>query len=448
MSRKVLIAAAVTMVAALATACTTPGSAPAAKVDPSQAVQTDISGLPATTLSVWTSESGNRLDILKRLGDRFHEKYPNVTVNWTVRDFGSYPAQIKLALSSNDGPDVAIGNLGWSLDGPLIKAGLFRPLDDYAKAYGWDTRYPEVGLRQLRFTEDGKKYGEGPIWGTPYASDVIGWFYNGDLLNQIGAQAPATMDELEGVLAKSKAAGQQPIVFGNKDGWPVWHLVYDLVGQYCTPDQVAGVVYGDQGATYQDACIAQAVNKVVEWKNAGYIRDDVNAIAQADAGANFRKGQGLFFPAGSWEASDMPAQVGFFLTPPRQQGGPVRAVGSFGYAFHIAARSDNVAAGAAFVDWMSNEDAAREFFASGDIAPLPVDSPKLKDGKVFSDIYGAWSTVLENDNLLPYLEFATPTSAEVNYPVLQRILGGQQSVDDGLKAIEESRAKFIAENAG
>ena len=80
-----------------------------------------------------------------------------------MRDFGAYPAQIKLALSSDDGPDVAIGNLGWSLDGPLIKAGLFRPLDDYAEAYGWDTRYPEVGLRQLKFSEDGTEYGEGPI---------------------------------------------------------------------------------------------------------------------------------------------------------------------------------------------------------------------------------------------------------------------------------------------
>lgn len=447
MSRKLLIVAAA-IATALTTACTTPGSDRAATVDPSQTVQTDISGLPNTTLSVWTSESGNRLEILKGLADRFHAKYPNVTVTWTVRDFGSYPAQIKLALSSNDSPDVAIGNLGWSLDGPLIKAGLFRPLDDYAKAYGWDTRYPEVGLRQLRFTQDGKKYGEGPIWGAPYASDVIGWFYNGNLLNKLGKQVPTTMDQFEEVLAASKAAGQQPIVFGNKDGWPVWHLVYNLIGQYCTPDEVAGVVYGDKGATYQDECVVQAVNKVVEWKKAGYIRGDVNAIAQADAGATFRKGEGLFFPAGSWEAADMPSHVGFQLTPPRQQGGEVRAVGSFGYAFHIASRSKNVATGAAFVDWMANEDAARDFFAAGDIAPLPVENPTLKAGKVFSDIYSAWSTVLKNDSLLPYLEFATPTAGEVNYPVLQRVLAGEQSVADGLKAIEASREKFLAENAG
>lgn len=175
--RRLLIAGLFLLVFATA-ACTTPGRDPGANaVDTSKKVSTDISGEPDTTLDVWTSEGGSRLEILQKLGKEFEAANPNVKVKWTIRDFGSYPAQIKLALSSKDGPDVAIGNLGWSLDGPLIKAGLFRPLDDYAEAYGWDERYPEVGLRQLRFSEDGKVYGEGPIWGTPYASDVIGWFY-------------------------------------------------------------------------------------------------------------------------------------------------------------------------------------------------------------------------------------------------------------------------------
>lgn len=443
-----LLIAAVASIAALSTACTTPGSDPADDVDLSQPVETDISGEPDTTLSVWTSESGNRLEILQRLTAGFEEANPNVKVKWTVRDFGSYPAQIKLALSSEDGPDVAIGNLGWSLDGPLIKAGLFRPLDDYAEAYGWDTRYPEVGLRQLKFTEDGEVYGEGPIWGTPYASDVIGWFYNQDLLDEIGMEVPTTFDELEAVLAASKEAGQQPIVFGNKDAWPAWHLLYNLIGHYATADEVAGIVYGDEGASYEAEPIVTATEKMVEWKDAGYIRSDVNAIAQADAGAAFIKGEGLFFPAGSWEAANMPGNIGFFLTPPPDASDAPQATGSFGYAFHIASRSDHVAVGAAFLDWMSNEAAAREFFASGDIAPLPVEDPELKEGQVFSDIYDAWSTVLENDTLLPYLEFATPTSAEVNYPVLQRILAGEESVESGLAQIEASREKFLAENAG
>lgn len=429
------------------TACTTPGTDPDDnKVDTSKEVSTDISGLPDTTLKVWTSESGGRLELLQSLGKEFEDANPNVSLDWVVRDFGSYPAQLKLALSSDKGPDVAIGNLGWSLDGPLIKAGLFRPLDDYAAAYGWDTRYPEVGLRQLKFTEDGKTYGEGPIWGTPYAADVIGWFYNSDLLDELGMELPTTMADLEEILAASKAAGQQPIVFGNKDAWPAWHLLYNLIDQFASSDQVAGIVYGDDGATYESPEIAAAVDKMVEWKDLGYIREDINAVVQADASADFLKGEGLFFPAGSWEAATMPENFGFFLTPPLEEGTPARATGSFGYAFHVASNSDHVEAGAAFLDWMSNEESARAFFANGDISPMPIEDPDLKEGQVFQDIYDSWVTVLDNDALLPYLEFASPTSGEVAYPVLQQILAGKLSVEDGLAQIETDREDFMAAN--
>ena len=108
-------------------------------------VDTDVAGLPDTTLSAWTSESGTRLEILKKLAAQFHEEHPNISVKWTVRDFAAYPAQIKLALNSDDGPDVAIGNLGWALDGPLIKAGLLRPLDDYARGLRLGHALPRGG---------------------------------------------------------------------------------------------------------------------------------------------------------------------------------------------------------------------------------------------------------------------------------------------------------------
>lgn len=428
-------------------ACTTPGTDTGAdKINPNEHVTTNISKLPPTTLSIWTSESGTRLAILKKLGRGFEAQHPNVKLNWTVRDFGSYPAQIKLALSSNDGPDVAIGNLGWSLDGPLIKAGLFRPLDDYAKAYGWNTRYPQMGLRQLRFTTDGKTYGEGPIWGAPYAADVIGWFYNKKLLSQLGMKPPKTMADLDAILAASKAAGQQPIVFGNKDGWPAWHLAYNLIDQYASVKEVTGIVYNDKGATYDNDDIKAALDKMLDWEHKGYFSNDVNAVAQADATADFTKGKGLFFPGGSWYASNMPANFGFFLTPPLQAGTPARATGSFGYAWHISARSHKVPQAAAFINFTSDQHAAQTFFKAGDIAPLQVDHPDLKPGEIYQDIYNSWTSVLRNDTLLPYLEFSTPTSSEVGYPVLQKILAGKESVDAGLKAIEADREAFAAGN--
>ena len=207
----------------------------------------------------------------------------------------------------------------------------------------------------------------------------------------------------------SKAAGQQPIIIGNKDGWPIWHLLYNVIDQYADADEITGIVYNDEGASYESDGIATAVDKVaVEWNEAGYLPATSTRVAQADAGADFREGKALFFPAGSWEAADMPDNIGFFLTPPLEEGEPSKATGSFGYSFHIAANSDDVAAGAAFLDWMSNENAARSSSPPGDIAPLAVEDPELKEGQVFTDIYDAWTSVLDNNVLMPYLEFATP----------------------------------------
>ena len=255
------------------------------------------------------------------------------------------------------------------------------------------------------------------------------------------------MDEMDALLEASEAAGQQPIIIGNKDGWPIWHLLYNVIDQYADAEEITGVVYNEEGASYESEGIETAVEKVaVEWRDAGYLPDDVNALAQADAGAAFREGEALLFPAGSWEAYDMPDNVGFFLTPPLEEGEPSKATGSFGYSFHIAANSEDVAAGAAFLDWMSNENAAREFFAAGDIAPLAVEDPELKEGQVYTDIYDAWTTVLDNNVLMPYLEFSTPTAPEVQYPVMQQILADKMSVSDGLAEIEADRVAFVEEN--
>ena len=144
----------------------------------------------------------------------------------------------------------------------------------------------------------------------------------------------------------------------------------------------------------------------------------------------------------------MPDNVGFFVTPPLEAGGTSKSTGSFGYSWHISANSDKVAASAAFLDWMSDENAAREFFAAGDLAPLAVDNPELKSGDLYQEIYDSWTSTLADNALMPYLEFATPTAPEVQYPQMQQVLAGKTSVSDALKTIEEDRQAFVEQNSG
>jgi raffinose/stachyose/melibiose transport system substrate-binding protein len=403
------------------------------------------------TLEVWTPESGSRLQLVQQRAGRFSATHPGVEVNLTVRDFGSYPAQLKLALASDSPPDVVIGNLGWSLDGPLIKAGLLRPLDPWAARYGWDKRFPEIARPQMRFTTDGRQFGRGAIFGIPYAADVIGWFCNLRKITALGISQPATLAELEAGFEAAKRAGEIPIMLGNKAQWPGLHLFYLVSGDLASDREVNGIVFGDRAVRWTDPGFVQSVRRVAHWNASGYIAAGANGMSPADALAKFVQGSGVFFPAGSWNAAELAAGlgdgVGFFLMPPLRKGDPRRATGSVGYGWHISAATREADLAAEFIDYMTQDEFAIQIAAGGDLSPLDLGerTPPMPS-RLAGEVYSAWQSVLSNGTLLPYLDFSAPNGAEVLYPTMQSMIAGQETPEQGLARIEQSREEFLDSN--
>jgi raffinose/stachyose/melibiose transport system substrate-binding protein len=402
----------------------------------------------ARVLEVWTPESGSRLEIVQQRAERFSAAHPGVAVNFTIRDFGSYPAQLKLALASDSPPDVVIGNLGWTLDGPLIKAGLLRPLDPWAARYGWDARFPEVAQRQMRFSADGKQFGRGPIFGIPYAADLIGWFHNVGKLRALGFGVPATLGELESALEAARVAGEVPIMLGNKPQWPGLHLFYLLTDDYASEREINGIVFGDRTVKWTAPSFVASARKLAEWHARGYVSAGVNSMSPQDALARFIRGSGVFFPAGTWNAAELAAGMGdnvaFFLTPPLRQGDPHRATGSVGYGWHITATCRQADLAAEFIDFMTQEAFAIELVAGGDLSPLDLgDRAPRMPTRLAGEIFAAWQGVLANGKLRPYLDFAAPNGAEVVYPTIQTIMAGEVTPERGLAVIEQSREEFL-----
>jgi raffinose/stachyose/melibiose transport system substrate-binding protein len=399
-------------------------------------------------LEVWTPESGTRLELVQRRAAEFVAARHDVRVNFTVRDFGSYPAQLKLALASDSPPDVVIGNLGYSLDGPLIKAGLLRALDPWAARYGWDARFPEVAQRQMRFTADGRQFGTGPIFGIPYAADVVGWFYNVGKLRKFSAGIPASLQELEAVFEAAREAGEVPIMLGNKAQWPGLHVFYLVVDDLASDREVEGIVFGDRSVKWTAPSFVASARKVAQWNASGYIAAGANSMTPAEALARFSRGSGVFLPAGSWNAAELAAamqdNVAFFLTPPVRAGDPRRATGSVGYGWHISAASRQPDLAAEFVDFMTQEDFAVQLAASGDISPLDIaDRAPPMPSRVAGELFAAWQGVLADGTLRPYLDFSAPNGAEVLYPTMQAIISGHETPEQGLALIEASRSRFL-----
>jgi raffinose/stachyose/melibiose transport system substrate-binding protein len=400
------------------------------------------------TLQVWTAETASRLQLVQQRAEQFSAARPGVKVDFTVRDFGSYPAQLKLALASDSAPDVVIGNLGWSLDGPLIKAGMLRALDPWVVRYGWNKRFPEVAQRQMRFSTDGKQFGRGAIFGIPYAADVIGWFYNVDKFEALHLAVPATLDELEAALETARKAGEVPIMLGNKPQWPGLHLFYLVSDRLASDREINGIVFGDRSVQWTAPGFVASARKVAQWNARGYIAAGANSMSPADALARFTRGAGVFLPAGSWNAAELAAAMGdkvaFFLMPPLRKGDLNRATGSVGYGWHITAASRQPDLAAEFIDFMTQEAFAIQLTAGGDISPIELGerAPPMSS-RLAGEIFSAWRSLLANGTLQPYLDFSAPNAGEVLFPTMQSIIAGQVTAEKGLELIEQSRKEFL-----
>src|SRR4051794_8190930 len=182
------------------------------------------------TLKVISSEgSGGPREAIKTLTKQFEAKYPNVTVKLSFRDFASWIKQAKLVASSDSAPDVFAGNQGYQLDGELVKAGLILPLDKYAKAYGWDKSYTPETLQQFMWSDDGRQFGTGTLWGVAQSGQSTGVFVNLAKLEQAGID-PASLksfDDFDKALAtlRAKLPADEPVIaLGNKDQYGAIHM--------------------------------------------------------------------------------------------------------------------------------------------------------------------------------------------------------------------------------
>jgi len=132
---------------------------------------------PAATLRIWADDT--RTPILMGLADDFLAEY-NVALE--VEDLGvvqDIRSQAIIAIPAGEGPDILIGVHDWL--GALVDSGLIAPID--------------LGDKRDEFVESNLEaftYTDGNLYGLPYASENLGFFYNTDLV----PEPPTTWDEV------------------------------------------------------------------------------------------------------------------------------------------------------------------------------------------------------------------------------------------------------------
>jgi multiple sugar transport system substrate-binding protein len=151
-----------------------------------------------TTLTFWEYYSGTQLTWLKGQVAKFEKANKNVKVN-LVQVVGSQQDQKLLAsVATGTTPDLFINNI--VVDNPtLVAGGVMKDLTPYWDKYADKAQYPQGAV----WKTDGK------VYNLMSYTNLLGMFYNKDILDETGITAPpTTLDELQADLAKIKAGGK------------------------------------------------------------------------------------------------------------------------------------------------------------------------------------------------------------------------------------------------
>jgi raffinose/stachyose/melibiose transport system substrate-binding protein len=405
------------------------------------------------TLTMWSydNQDPGLEPVLKQLSTQFEAKHPGVKINLVFKDFNSLVGTVPRALASGSGPDVTEGNQGYQTDAQLVKAKLILPLDKYIKKYHWNRLYSPATWGMFRWTPDGKSFGKGPIWGIAQTGQNVVAFYNKSKLRSLGFnpdKMPTTFAAFDKMLAKirAKLPKDEPVIEeGNKEGYGFIHLFGGIWGAYTNAASVRNWIYHKPGARYNTPATIKALAKLQQWGKAGYFNDDYNAIGYDISAGEFAKGKGVFWIGGDWDSTiiktGLKGNVGVMPVPPGP-GGTWTSIGATSGPWHISSKTKYPDLGAAWLDYIIASPQAQKLMYGQQQLPADKNAKAPSGDPYLTAVDKAWKLVANDNGLLLYTDWASPSMYTTLQNEYQQLLAGRTSPGDMAKAVQSDWDKF------
>jgi maltose-binding protein MalE len=295
---------------------------------------------PEATLKIWADDT--RTPILLELADDFRAEY-NVEV--IVEDLGRVQdirTPMITAAPAGEGPDIFVGVHDWL--GAMVESGLVTPIELGDKTGEF------VPLALEAFT-----YTDGQLYGVPYATENLGFFYNTDLVTE----PPATWDEMLEIGRTLKADGkaQYAIAIAGDPGYNALPMQTSF----------GGYVFGQQDGKWNPDDVgldSEGMIEAVTWMKGAVDEGLMPNTTDYETGHQlFETGQIPFLMAGPWALDRIRASgVPYAVTSFPDDGAPFLGV----QGFMVNAFSENILLAQTFLtEYVATEEVMQQIYETG-----------------------------------------------------------------------------------
>jgi len=319
----------------------------------------------------------------------FQEKYPDVEVDFQVKTSDQYYNLLATAFQAEEAPDLFWTNGTATTNMPAYaEQGLLMDLTDKLDHSIFSDTTMKIA------TVDGK------VYSSPTASvDGRAVFYNKDIFAELGLEIPKTFDEFEAMLPVIKDAGYIPISFAAMDPWNCL-FCFEPVLAATALDYLEEYVAGNTVAV-NDPRVVAAMQKMVEWGEAGYFGVGYTGVDGSGAVLAFSKGEAAMCIDGTWNIATIndnnpDLNYGAFQIPTAD--GTVPFVGTSANGFSVNAKTQNEEAALAFVNFFASLEGQSIWVNTLNVIPCISDietaDPVVNDVSKFDIMTESWYNIL------------------------------------------------------
>lgn len=193
----------------------------------------------------------------RSIADDFEKSHPGVKIDMQFIENQSFKAKLPTLLQSAEAP-----SFFYSWSGGVLKAqsetGALRDVTAFIEGQ------PEWRAGVMQSAIDGMKFGD-KIWGIPYKTGTVAFFYNKELFAKAGVDAAAivTWDDFLAAVQKLKDAGITPLAGGGGDKWPI-HFYWSYLAMREAGQAGFNAAKAQEGDGFADPAFVRAGEKLAQ----------------------------------------------------------------------------------------------------------------------------------------------------------------------------------------